>query len=108
MALVGLKQAAELTGKNQSTIHRAMKSGKLSFRVDDSGQRLIDPAELERWTSDNPSRLDADKDGRDGQRIDLQLAELRAQLEGERIRVASLQERLADKDAMLTDVREDR
>jgi hypothetical protein len=108
MALVGLKQAAELTGKNQSTIHRAMKNGKLSFRVDDSGQRLIDPAELERWASDNPSRLDGGKEGVDGHSNDLQFAELRAQLEGERIRVTSLQERLADKDAMLRDVREDR
>jgi hypothetical protein len=108
MALIGLKQAAELTGKNQSTIHRAMKSGKLSFRMDDSGQRLIDPAELERWASDNPSRLEGGKAGVDGQSPALQLAELRAQLEAERIRVAGLQERLADKDAMLGDVREDR
>jgi hypothetical protein len=108
MPLIGLKQAAEMTGKNQSTIHRAMKSGKLSFKVDDSGQRLIDPAELERWASDNPSRLDGSKDDVQGPGHDLQLLELRAQLETERIRVAGLHERIADKDAIVSDLREDR
>jgi hypothetical protein len=48
MAGIGLKEAAKLTGKNQSTIHRAMKNNKLAFTLDDSGQRLIDPAELDR------------------------------------------------------------
>ena len=33
MALVGLKRAAELTGKNQSTIHRAMKTNRIAFTV---------------------------------------------------------------------------
>src|SRR5690242_3271526 len=108
MARIGLKQAAELTGRNQSTIHRAMKSGKLSFTVDDNGQRWIDPAELERWASQNPVRPDGSNEGMQGQSTDLQLAELRAQLEAERIRVAGLQERLADKDAMVSDLREDR
>ena len=39
---------------------------------------------------------------------DLKVLELRAQLQAEQIRVAGLQERLADKDAMLGDLREDR
>jgi hypothetical protein len=65
-------------------------------------------AELERWASDNPSRMDGGKDGVQGPSTDLQLAELRAQLEAERIRVAGLQERLADKDAIVSDLREDR
>ena len=108
MPRVGLKQAAEMTGKNQSTIHRAMKGGKLSYHVDDSGQRLIEVAELERWASDNPSRLDGSKDGAQGPSNDVQMAELRAQLHAEQIRVSALQERLADKDAMLGDLREDR
>jgi hypothetical protein len=108
MARIGLKQAAELTGRNQSTIHRAMKGGKLSFTVDDNGQRWIDPAELERWASQNPVRQDGGNDGMQGQSNELQLAELRAQLEAERIRVAGLQERLADKDAIVSDLREDR
>jgi hypothetical protein len=107
MPQIGLKQAAEMTGKNQSTIHRAMKAGKLSYTVDANGQRLIDPAELQRWASDTPSR-DGGKDGVQGQSNDLQAFELQSQLEAERIRVAGLQERIADKDAMIGDLREDR
>jgi hypothetical protein len=48
MALVGLKRASELTGKNQSTIHRAMKAGRLSYSLSDSGERLLDTSELTR------------------------------------------------------------
>ena len=45
---IGLSEAAKLTGRNQSTIHRAMKTGRLSFTVGDDGERRIDPAELDR------------------------------------------------------------
>src|SRR4051795_12694965 len=48
MPAVGLSEAAKLTGRNQSTIHRAMKMGRLAFTVADSGERRIDVAELER------------------------------------------------------------
>ena len=48
MALIGLTEAAKLTGKNKATIHRAMKDSRLSFTVAENGERQIDPAELER------------------------------------------------------------
>src|SRR4051794_3724515 len=48
MPAVGLSEAAKLTGRNQSTIHRAMKTGRITFTVADSGERRIDVAELER------------------------------------------------------------
>ncbi len=48
MPAVGLSEAAKLTGRNQSTIHRAMKIGRLAFTVDENGGRRIDVAELER------------------------------------------------------------
>jgi hypothetical protein len=48
MPAVGLSEAAKLTGRNQSTIHRAMKTGRLAFAVAESGERRIDVAELER------------------------------------------------------------
>ena len=48
MAAIGLAEAARLTGKNQSTIHRAMKTGRLSFSLGPGGEREIDPAELHR------------------------------------------------------------
>ena len=48
MPAIGLAEAARLTGKNQSTIHRAMKTGRLSFTVNDTGERKIDVGELQR------------------------------------------------------------
>ncbi len=48
MAMVGLKAAAEMTGKAQVTIHRAMKAGRLSFTIGNTGDRLIDTSELDR------------------------------------------------------------
>jgi hypothetical protein len=48
MPAVGLSEAARLTGRNQSTIHRAMKTGRLAFAVAENGERRIDVAELER------------------------------------------------------------
>ena len=43
-----LSQAAEVTGKNKTTIQRAIKSGKISALKNSSGAYEIDPAELHR------------------------------------------------------------
>ena len=48
MPQIGLRAAARLSGKNTSTIHRAMLAGRLSYTLDASGSRQIDTAELER------------------------------------------------------------
>lgn len=48
MAQVGLKRAAELTGKSQSTIHRAAEAGKLAFIRTEAGERVFDVSELDR------------------------------------------------------------
>jgi len=48
MPAVGLSEAAKLTGRNQSTIHRAMKTGRLAYSTEENGERRIDVAELER------------------------------------------------------------
>src|SRR5215218_1016511 len=48
MALIGAREAAQLTGKDRSTILRAIEGGRLSATRDDQGHYLIDPAELER------------------------------------------------------------
>ena len=80
MALVGLKRASELTGKNQSTIHRAMKAGRLSYSLSDSGERLLDTSELNRLfpvkSDDDALRNDAQAEPRN----DAQAADLRARL----------------------------
>lgn len=43
-----LKQAAKVTGKDRSTIQRAIKSGRLSAKTTEAGTYEIDPAELHR------------------------------------------------------------
>jgi FtsZ-binding cell division protein ZapB len=43
-----LKQAADATGKDRSTIQRAIKSGRISATLGESGAYKIDPAELHR------------------------------------------------------------
>lgn len=49
-----LSKAAEVTGKGKSTIHRAIKSGKLSASRHDDGSYSIDAAELHRVFPKNP------------------------------------------------------
>ncbi len=43
-----LSEAAKATGKNKTTIQRAIKSGKISANKGDSGSYEIDPSELHR------------------------------------------------------------
>lgn len=47
-ALMGITDAAKLTGRNASTITRAANQGRLSFHKDSAGRRVFDVAELER------------------------------------------------------------
>ncbi len=48
MAKVGPTEASKLTRKARSTIHRDMKSGKLSYITDEKENKKIDVSELER------------------------------------------------------------
>ncbi len=48
MPQLNVRDAAKLTGKDRSTITRAIEKGRLSASRDDVGRFLIDPAELER------------------------------------------------------------
>ena len=43
-----LNEAAKAVGKSKTTIHRAIKSGKISASKLDSGAYAIDPSELHR------------------------------------------------------------
>lgn len=94
MAKVGAQRAAELTGKSKSTIQRAMKSGKISFEMSESGQRVIDVSELERAyglisgsanptssneTAQEPAQKSIKAD------VELELAQARNSLEIERL-----------------------
>ena len=109
MALVGLKRASELTGKNQSTIHRAMKSGRISYSTNDSGERLVDTAELHRvFPIHLAQNIEACKVAPELQSNDAQLHELRAQLEVERIKAGMLEARLKALEEDKADLKVDR
>lgn len=48
MAKHSISEAAKLTGKARSTLHRHLKDGKISKEIDADGQPVIDTAELVR------------------------------------------------------------
>ena len=109
MALVGLKRASELTGKNQSTIHRAMKAGRLSFTTSEAGERLIDTAELHRvFPIKPPEDAHGRNDAPELQSNVVQLAELRLKLSLESQKISMLEARIAELEEIKADLREDR
>lgn len=46
MPLVSISEAARLTGKNRSTLHRHIQQGKLSKTIDETGESKIDTSEI--------------------------------------------------------------
>lgn len=54
-----LSEAAKATGKNKTTIQRAIKSGKISAGKGDGGSYEIDPSELHRVFPPAVAHLDA-------------------------------------------------
>lgn len=48
MAKISISEAARLTGKNRSTLHRHIKNGKLSKDFDNDGNPVLDTSELSR------------------------------------------------------------
>ncbi len=109
MAKVGATEAEKLTGVNRSTIHRAMKSGKLSYETDESGHKKIDVSELERvfklQQQDATPRHVAQR-GNATPRDDAQL--LRAQLDTAKEKYDLIKERLSDRDGRIEDLEKDR
>lgn len=110
MAGIYLREAAKLAGVNPSTLHRAMKNGKLSFTLDGDGQRLIDPAELDRWKSDYQPQNGSNRGKTDASDSpqSVEVIRLQAQLDIEKAKAAGLLEKLADIKGQLDDMREQR
>jgi len=46
MAWVTVRQATELTGKGRSSLYRDMAKGRLSYRTEADGGRVVDTSEL--------------------------------------------------------------
>lgn len=98
-----LGEAAKATGKSKATISKAIKSGRISAKKDDSGTFHIDPSELHRVyppTVSNEHRETLTNNNR-ATDTDGNIRELQARLD-------AAHERLSDKDAVIADLREDR
>lgn len=99
---LSLRQAAELCGVSRSTIHRALKGGKLSGQRTEEGGWSIDPSELARvfpWETPEPAQRDSVGRERDGVGDmvavqAMQITMLQQQLEREQDTVADLRRRL--------------
>lgn len=98
-----LGEAAKATGKSKATISKAIKSGRISAAKDRSGAFQIDPAELHRVY---PITVSSEQEETPGKPLanttnDGLVRELHARLE-------AAHERLADKETVISDLREDR
>lgn len=95
-----LGEAAKATGKSKATISKAIKSGRISASKGENGTFAIDPSELHRVypaNVENTNTLLHVVNSKD----DGQIRELKASLD-------AAQERLVDKEAVVSDLREDR
>lgn len=105
MAKVGAQKAANMTGVSKATIQRAMKSGRLSFEVDENGQKLIDMSELERVftvKADNGNSSEA------AIKAELQRATDMLEMERMKMRVRMLEDQLHITQTQLEDTKEQR
>jgi hypothetical protein len=95
-----LKQAADAVGRGKPAVLKAIKSGRISAKKDDNGQWQIDPAELHRVY---PASAAGNGSGNaPGERQEP------PENSGIRPDVEGLRERLAEKDALIADLRTER
>ncbi len=106
MAKVGAQRAADLTGRSKSTIQRGMKSGRLSFEIDDKGQRLIDVSELERVFGLAPERPAGTSE--DTVKAEIQRAHDMIETERMKMRIRMLEDQLHMTQAQLDDAKDQR
>lgn len=102
MTQVSVAEAARLVGRDRKSLYRAIKQGRLSATLGTSGERQIDIAELVRVygdlrdTSDKQETVAAPQ--HETQNETARIAALEAE-------VASLRERLGDKERHIEDMR---
>jgi hypothetical protein len=98
-----LGEAAKATGKSKATISKAIKSGRLSAHKEETGVFSIEPSELHRVYPPNVSyeQVETHQAPMVNGQSDGLIRELQARLD-------AAQERLADKDSVISDLREDR
>ncbi|OCX60831.1 hypothetical protein BFP70_17275 [Thioclava sp. SK-1] len=98
-----LGEAAKATGKSKATISKAIKSGRISAEKDESGTFRIDPSELHRVYPPTPSTKQEETPNSTPANTQ-NYSEIKAL---QRLLEAT-QERLADKEDVISDLREDR
>ena len=98
-----LGEAAKATGKSKATISKAIKSGRVSARKDETGTFHIDPSELHRVypSTVHSERKDTPANTPEMTDIGGTIRELQARLE-------AAHERLSDKETVIADLKEDR
>lgn len=106
MAKVGAQRAAIITGRSKSTIQRAMKAGRLSFEIDEQGQKLIDVSELERVFG--PVTSQEDNVSLATVKAEIKRAHDLLEMERMKMRVHSLEDQLHITQVQLEDVKEQR
>lgn len=94
-----IRLAADKCGRSRTTIHRALKNGKLSGQRLEGGAWSIDPAELARvfpWDVTGDSKEDTSEQQRDTQKevLETKVLMLEDQLTRERETVEDLRKRL--------------
>lgn len=101
-----LNEAAKATGKSKTTIHRALKSGKISAVKRDNGAYAIEPAELHRVFPPVPVERNEERSSRnDGEHLRNDQGTLRLQLETFEKERERERQQLQE---TITDLREDR
>lgn len=98
-----LGAAAKASGKSKATISKAIKSGRLSAIKDETGVYRIEPAELNRVY---PITVDGNRDRTP--RTPEETPDKGPSVKELQVRLEAAHERLADKEAMIADLREDR
>ena len=98
-----LGEAARATGKSKATISKAIKSGRVSARKDETGTFHIDPSELHRVYPPTVSSEHKETPETTPENTDTSgtIREVQARLE-------AAHERLSDKETVIADLREDR
>lgn len=98
-----LGEAAKATGKSKATISKAIKNGRISAKKLESGVFSIDPSELHRVYP--PTVEGEQKETPLTAKVNTENSGLNRELQ---VRLEAAQERLSDKEAVISDLREDR
>jgi hypothetical protein len=106
MSKVGAQKAAKLAGVSKSTIQRAMKQGRLSYEIDEQGQKMIDLSELERVFGLNGGKTADQSEARI--QAELQRAADMLELERTKMRVRMLEDQLHVAQGQIDDLKDQR